>query len=331
MTKGISDMNTMARLLSLLLCAAALSAPTMAAAQARPSIAGLQAQITTLQSQVATGTIPNVSGYVTMDVSTPSRPTLRVAGANLQVVNGTGSTITVNGLGNVIVGYDEVTPSTTPICNFGEFHPGGTCTGPGAVFANSHKSGSHNVVVGRYHNYSRYGGIVAGSRNSIIGAASTVTGGEANVAAAAFSSITGGSENSVHGYVFPPVVESPGTWGSVTGGQQNDVTGLYGSISGGLSNESSGMNSSISGGEANRASNLATSVSGGLSSHAAGTWSSISGGVNGFASGEGSSISGGASNAAGGLRSSISGGSSRSIAGGSAASLWVGGNVLQPQ
>ena len=295
-----------------------------AIAQVRPSIASLQARIAVLEA----APIQGLNGFVTMDQSVPSRPTVRVAGANLQVVNGTGSTITVNGLGNVIVGYDEVTPSGYVMCNFGEFQPGGTCTGPGAVLANSHKSGSHNVVVGRYHNYSRYGGIVAGNQNSIIGAASTVTGGEANIAAAAFSSITGGSGNSVHGYVFPAVVGSPGTWGSVTGGQQNVVEGLYGSISGGRGNESSGMHSSISGGAYNRASNQSSSVSGGAENDADGTYSSISGGRSGFASGESSSISGGIGNSVLGFQSTITGGSSRSI---SLSNLWVGGNVLLPQ
>ncbi len=33
----------------------------------RPSIAQLQAQIATLQSQVTSGTIPGVAGYVTME------------------------------------------------------------------------------------------------------------------------------------------------------------------------------------------------------------------------------------------------------------------------
>ncbi len=60
---------------SLLLTATMLSAA--ATAQTRPSIAALQAQIATLQSQVATGTVPNISGYVTMDLSNPGRPTLR--------------------------------------------------------------------------------------------------------------------------------------------------------------------------------------------------------------------------------------------------------------
>ena len=42
------------------------------------------------------------------------KPTIRVEGANLQVVSGPGATSgTVNGTGNLVVGYDEGTGSQT--------------------------------------------------------------------------------------------------------------------------------------------------------------------------------------------------------------------------
>jgi len=61
------------------------------------------------------------------------------SGVNVHVVNGTGTTDgTVNGLGNLIVGYNETRGS------------------------GDDRSGSHNIVVGSEHNYSSYGGLVAG-------------------------------------------------------------------------------------------------------------------------------------------------------------------------
>ena len=36
------------------------------------------------------------------------------------------------------------------------------CIANGGVWAGTHKSGSHNLVVGNQHNYSSYGGFVAG-------------------------------------------------------------------------------------------------------------------------------------------------------------------------
>jgi hypothetical protein len=57
-----------------------------------------------------------------------------ITGANLHIVNGLADTETTNALGNLIVGYNEP---------FGE----------GDV-----RTGSHNVVVGKWHNFSSSGG-----------------------------------------------------------------------------------------------------------------------------------------------------------------------------
>src|SRR5262249_40950663 len=62
----------------------------------------------------------------------------------------------VNGLGNLIVGYDEAG------------------SGP--------RTGSPNPVVGPFHAYSSNGGLVAGSENSVPGAYAPVSGGERNTA-----------------------------------------------------------------------------------------------------------------------------------------------------
>jgi hypothetical protein len=58
-----------------------------------------------------------------------------VTGANLRIVNGLGTTETTNGLGNLIVGYNEL-------------RSGGRNT----------RTGSHNVVVGEGNNFSSFGG-----------------------------------------------------------------------------------------------------------------------------------------------------------------------------
>jgi hypothetical protein len=85
---------------------------------------------------------------------------LVMTGVNLRIVNRLGTTSTVNGLGNLIVGYNEE-----------------------RVFDNSGnratntRTGSHNVVVGTEHNFSRFGGIVVGTFNEISGDYSSVSGG----------------------------------------------------------------------------------------------------------------------------------------------------------
>ena len=56
-----------------------------------------------------------------------------ISGANLRIVNGLGATDTTNGVGNLIVGYNDAR-RRSHLPNV--------------------RTGSHNVVVGRQHNFS---------------------------------------------------------------------------------------------------------------------------------------------------------------------------------
>jgi hypothetical protein len=96
---------------------------------------------------------------------------VRITGANLRLLNGLGSTDTTNGLGNLIVGYDEPRDS-------GE----------------TRQTGSHNVVVGKQHQFSSFGGLVVGLQNEIHGAYASVSGGVRNTAAGAHAAISGGRD-----------------------------------------------------------------------------------------------------------------------------------------
>jgi len=124
-----------------------------------------------------------------------------ITGANLRIVNGLGNTRTTNGLGNLIVGYNE--PRGTP----------------------NVETGSHNIVVGFQHNFTSFGGLVAGAANDISGDFASVTGGSFNIASSAGSSVCGGLSNTASG------VESV-----ICGGQVNMATGTRSSISGGSNN-----------------------------------------------------------------------------------------------
>jgi hypothetical protein len=101
---------------------------------------------------------------VTFDATTNE---LIITGANLRIVNGLGSTDTTNGLGNVIVGYNE---------------------GRGR----DNRTGSHNVVVGQRNNFSSFGGLVVGDFNEISGNFASVSGGAFNTASGANASVSGG-------------------------------------------------------------------------------------------------------------------------------------------
>jgi hypothetical protein len=85
-----------------------------------------------------------------------------------------------NGLGNLIVGYNE------PREPIDSEHP-------------NVRTGSHNVVVGRRHNFSSFGGLVVGDLNEISGAFAAVSGGFVNTASGPGSAVSGGSGNTASG------------------------------------------------------------------------------------------------------------------------------------
>lgn len=164
-------------------------------------------------------------------------------GCNIHIRSGSGSTFGVtNGLGNLIVGYNEDTG------------------GP------YNRTGSHNIIIGPYHTYSSFGGIVAGVLNTISAGSASVLGGVGNVASGVQSVVSSGSGNT-----------SKGIQSSVSGGTFNTASGDNSVISGGKYNEASGNGSSVSGGQANLASGIQSSVSGGFERSAVGTWNWMGG------------------------------------------------------
>lgn len=165
------------------------------------------------------------------------------SGVNVMIVSGTGHTYDPpNGLGNLIVGYDEPRDS------------------------GSDKTGSHNIVLGSQNNYSSYGGIVAGFSNTISGIYASVTGGSFNQAVyddvthtGAYASVSGGDHNIACGNIA-----------SVSGGRNNIARGNYSTVSGGNNNTANGQYASVSGGQSNTASGNRASVSGGTAPEASG-------------------------------------------------------------
>ena len=155
-----------------------------------------------------------------------------ITGANLRIVNGLGSTGTRNGLGNLIVGYNELRDD---------------------MASPDVRTGSHNIVVGSENNFSRFGGLVVGSVNDLLGEFASVSGGTFNTASGVGSSVSGGAANT-----------ASGIGSSVSGGIRNTASGPRASVSGGNLNTASGINSSVSGGDQNMASGNFASVSGGL-------------------------------------------------------------------
>ncbi len=278
--------------------------------------AALASKVTALETKTASISALTVEG----------QPTVQFRGVNVQIVDGSGDTDgDVNGLGNLIVGYNE------------------DLTGQDET-----RTGSHNLIVGDEHTYTSYGGVVFGSSNTITapnasvtgggsneasGSLSSVSGDAANTASDVYSSVTGGGENTASGFASSvsggdlntasgslssvsggDLNTASGSLSSVSGGDSNTASGSESSVSGGDSNTASGARSWVSGGDLNAASGIASSVSGGEENVASGTDASVSGGDSNEASGDQSSVQGGFNNNATGTRSSISGGSTNTVA-----------------
>lgn len=134
-----------------------------------------------------------------------------IEGANLHVRNGGGATDTTNGVGNLIVGYNEERP------------------------AGNDRRGSHVVVLGSRNNYLGHGGIVAGTDNEISGAGASVLGGTGNIADGPSATVLGGVAN-----------QASGDGAVVAGGGFNLAGGRYAVVGGGMRNAAEGDVSVVS-------------------------------------------------------------------------------------
>jgi hypothetical protein len=204
-----------------------LRADLKAEAGARES---MQASIASLRKEVQAAydtlrvlqanSVLDLNGYVSFDNSS-GYPTVLFNGINVQVVNGTGATQSVNGLGNLILGYNRPR-STDPVCSVGYLNTQAECTARGGVWARSHKSGSHNLVGGDFNAYSSWGGVVLGLENAIAAPYAAIGGGAGNLALGDLSTITGGSMNS-----------ASAMYATVNGGLGNAATAAFATVAGG--------------------------------------------------------------------------------------------------
>src|SRR3989440_6631922 len=93
------------------------------------------------------------------------KPTIRFTGVNVQIVSGSGTTnATVNGAGNLVLGYDE-SPGT--------------------------QTGSHNLILGLGQTFTSYGSILGGGNNPATGPYSAALG-LGNTASGQYATATGG-------------------------------------------------------------------------------------------------------------------------------------------
>lgn len=219
--------------------------------------ASLQNRIIDLESRLAaleSNSVLELDGHLNLDDSDPQRPSAVFSGLNVQVVNGTGNSDQFNGVGNLLLGYDEAYPAGPDyaICSDGSYLDEETCVANGNVWSDIHKSGSHNLVVGKYHRYSQANGIIAGRFNAVNTSSSSVIGGSGNVASGWVSVIVGGKENT-----------ALGEGSAIGGGYDNLADASYSSVVGGINNIAGGQGAVVTGGSWNTAMGSASAVSGG--------------------------------------------------------------------
>jgi hypothetical protein len=137
-----------------------------------------------------------------------------IAGANLNIINGLSNTQSSNGLGNLILGYNEARGGGLDV-----------------------RTGSHNLVLGQQNNYSSFGGIVGGYQNTIAGPFSHVLTGNGNAATQFYALVGTGQFNN-----------AANTYAAVFGGELNVASGVKSCVSGGISNSAGALLSTVGGG-----------------------------------------------------------------------------------
>jgi hypothetical protein len=157
--------------------------------------------------------------------------TLAFDGLNIQLTNGTENEGAVNGLGNLILGYNHL---------------------PGE------QTGSANLVIGERQKFTSYGSLLVGQADEATAPYSIVSG-FGNWAGGLNSVALGGSENT-----------ASGEGAAVVGGQENIASGLNGSVLGGGLNRASQHGATAVGGVGNLASGFYSLARGGLSNTVSG-------------------------------------------------------------
>jgi hypothetical protein len=209
-----------------------------AAASAAQQILSLERRIQALEANPVLA----LAGVIVLEKGRTCS-TVKVTG-NLQIVNGMGETDTTNGCGNLIIGYNELPPPSSG--------------------APSTRTGSHNLILGRYHSHASYAGLLAGEMNvtSANAPSSCVVGGSEGAANADRVVVVGGIENKANSNrcVIIGGFDNGANGGDrsvVVGGVNNRADAPESSIFGGTGNTTGGNSSTILGG-----SGLATTLPG---------------------------------------------------------------------
>lgn len=158
------------------------------------------------------------------------QPSVSFSGVNVYVDNGSGASAVAdggitNGVGNLIIGYNEVGAST--------------------------KTGSHNVIIGPRHFYTSELGIISGTDNLVTAPNAAVIGGIANAVEAESSIIAGGNHNTVDGNNSAVVASersfSSGSFTAVIASLTSRVTGAESFVASSVDSSATFLNTTVLG------------------------------------------------------------------------------------
>ncbi len=210
----------------------------------------LQARILELEEN--SGGVAGLANYVSVEVDEYGYPAVVFDSVNVHIRNGNPSTLAFdgegsNGLGNLIVGYNTASDSGLllgPQCSGGFFEDmrdgevslptQETCEAEGYVWASSHKTGSHNVIVGPKHSYTGANSIVGGVGNMALDGLNLITG-SYNLGAFAGTALSGIDNRAYYN-------------GTIVGGGGGE-TGFVGMIIGGNGNTALNYSVVVGGGD----------------------------------------------------------------------------------
>lgn len=225
-------------------------------------IAALEATINSMQSTinslnsrltaVENNTVLELDGLLQFSMF-KGYPTAEFTDVNVQINNGANSTLTANGLGNLIIGYNEILSSAPLFCSDPQYTDSVNCIGNLEMWGRNVYRGSHNMVIGRGNSYDNIGGIVAGRGNVSNGNFASVLGGTSSIASGDSSVVSGGNAN-----------RARGSNSSITGGGSNTANSNSTSITGGFMNQTLDNNATVSGGSNRTASGQNDWVAGSL-------------------------------------------------------------------
>ncbi|MCF6317877.1 MAG: hypothetical protein L3J83_01140 [Proteobacteria bacterium] len=202
------------------------------------TIASLQARLSAVENNTVLE-LDGLLGYSELN----GYPTAEFSAVNVQVNSGLNFTFSSrNGLGNIIIGYNEPFDGAPEFCSNPIYTDSVNCIGNGFLWERNVRTGSHNLVLGVNNSYSSYGSYIGGLRNIVNAPYASVFAGFENHVSSQNATISGGARN------YANAVRA-----HISGGWNNRATARDTNVSGGINNTASGNFSSVSGGESRSA------------------------------------------------------------------------------